>query len=616
MGAQLNFDAKTLRQIAKGLNDISKVSVVDWFVSGAKGTGPNPGGQQRAFESDKHELFVMGGNRSGKTYCNVMKGALFMIPEKEKAEGGRLKPTGWAINPYQRRRIPPDGMLGWWSTYSNEVQKSALQLLVDKILKPYWIGDPLKENGAYQQIKTEAGMIQFKWQTAGKSTYESADCDWVGCDEPHDPVIYNEAKSRIKFSGGYIWTTATLVQNADDPEFWKRQRMITWLVDSVLKPLEDDPEDFAMKFPETDVVYIHADENRFFTTSKEVRDALNATMSEEERYVRETGRVMNVSAYSLFSVDMLDALKGYIDKNAIIPEYGEIIFDPQESNGEYLFTFEGNDLRHFGNNPKSGWALKIWEHPIVSQLGVCPGYVISADCAEGRKGGDYTCAYVSKLDTGQIVASIHGYIDENDMAVELWKLGWYYKDANNQPAMIGIEVNNAGTATLGNLLKGNPNIGLPVPYPRNRLYRRPKVGDIARGIHAPSDKYGWYTTASKSHRGLMLSSLREYFMRAYAGLANGEILIPDKGIIDEAKTFVKDDSGKYEAASGYKDDRIMSLAIAEMIRKQQNKRRKSEFIIEPTAENNGTYIYDHKEGKIYWNWDKVLDKAKPVSAFV
>jgi hypothetical protein len=606
----MSIDAKNLKQSVKALNDLNEIPIIQMFVAGM--TGPNAGGQQVAFESQKHEKFVMGGNHSGKTYYNVMQGALFMIPEKAKGERGNLQPTGWAINPYQRRRIPPDGMLGWFSTYSNEVQKSALQIIVDKVLKPYWIGEPLKENGAYQQVKTEGGLIQFKWQTAGKSTYESAKCDWVGFDEPHDPVIYGEGKERTSLRNGYVWTTATLVQNVDDPDFWKRQRMINWLVDTVLKPLEDTPDEFALKFPDTDVIYIHADENKYYSTSKESRDARHATMSDEERYVRETGRVLNVSAYSLFSVEMLDAIKKQIDAGDTYPDYGVIIYDEQETNNELKFTFESTDIHKFPDRPREGWALKIWEHPVSTALGICPGYVMGVDCAEGRKGGDYSCAYVRRIDTGQVVANIHGYIDESDISLELWKLGWYYKDSNNQPAMIAVEVNNAGKTTLSNLIKGNANVGLPIPYPRNRLYRRPNIKNLARNIHAPSDEFGWHTNTGS--RRFLLTAMREIFIMAYRNIQYGISDIPDKAILDEAKSFIKDDSGKYKAASGYHDDRILSLAISEMVRKQQNKQTKSAFLETPKAETNGAYIY--QDGKVYWNWDKVEKKLTPVPAYV
>jgi len=308
---------------------------------------------------------------------------------------------------------------------------------------------------------------------------------------------------------------------------------------------------------------------------------------------------------------MLDAIKKHIDDKDIYPDYGVIIYDEQETDNELKFTFEPTDIRKFPDRPREGWALKIWEHPVSTVLGICPGYVIGVDCAEGRKGGDYSCAYVRRIDTGQIVANLHGYIDESDISLELWKLGWYYKDSNNQPAMIAIEVNNVGKTTLSNLIKGNANIGLPIPYPRNRLYRRPNLKDLARNIHAPSNEFGWYTT--NPHRAYLLTAIREMMLLAYRNLSYGITDIPDEAIISEAKSFIKDDTGKYKAASGYHDDRILSLGISEMVRKQQNK-QKSAFVVTPKSETNGTYVF--QDGKVYWNWNKVEKKLTPVPSYV
>ena len=109
------------------LSKANNLTLVDVFVSPMG--GPNVGGQEDFCRSPKHEKIVSGGNHSGKTYINVMMGALSSIPEKDKYG----KNTGWAINPYQRIGIPTQQILGWFSSYSSQVQKGTIQHVVDQI---------------------------------------------------------------------------------------------------------------------------------------------------------------------------------------------------------------------------------------------------------------------------------------------------------------------------------------------------------------------------------------------------------------------------------------------------------------------------------------------------
>jgi hypothetical protein len=179
--------------------------------------------------------------------------------------------------------------------------------------------------------------------------------------------------------------------------------------------------------------------------------------------------------------------------------------------------------------------------------------------------------------------------------------------------MIGIETNNVGKSTLSNLINGNPNIGVYAPYPRNRIYRRPHIKSLAKNVHIPTDEYGWYTTPA--HRGYLLTAIKECVLNAYRACKNNECLMPDKGLIDEAETFIKNEAGKYQAASGYHDDRILSYGVSEMVRKQLNvTRRSSQFIAQPTEQTKSAYVY--RDGKLYWNWDKVEKKVSEIPSYM
>ena len=91
---------------------------------------------------------------------------------------------------------------------------------------------------------------------------------------------------------------------------------------------------------------------------------------------------------------------------------------------------------------------------------VRPQFFIGVEVAQGKLGGDYTCAYVMR-DNGQIVASLHGHLSEIDLARELYLLGMYYCDANYEPATLAIEVVNAGKTTQSYLISGNSDLGIP-----------------------------------------------------------------------------------------------------------------------------------------------------------
>lgn len=545
---------KSVYETQNLLERASNFTLADVFIS--QYGGPNKGGQEDFCKSQKHEKILSGANHSGKTYMGVMEAALHTIPAKDKYG----KNTGYTINPYYPVGIPAHGTLGWFSTYSSQVQKSTLQPVVDKIFKPYFKSEPYMEDGAYQQFATETSTIQFRNQTAGVSTYTGAKVDWIHMDEPHEKPIYNECKARIALRMGYMWTTLTPVIDPTDPDLWKKIKYVEWMLDDLINPFIRDPE----SLPELDVFFIALRENKFIPNFEFIEN-LYAAMPDEERHIRLTGKFVGTSKLSLFSDEMLEHLDNYITSSHVTPQYGFLEYDPKETNDTYKFIFVESDVI-FPDKPKESWMIKVWEHPLKEELGICPDYFIGVDAAEGKNTGDYTSVHVRRKDTGAIVAVLHGFIDELTLAYELWKLGHYYSNRLDKPASIAIETNNAGKSTLSNLLSGNSNIGIPEPYPRSSLYRRPNIRHLQQNLHIPSSDFGWYTTPA--HREYLLTSVRNSFLKAYRELNNGLCLIPDRGLLDEAKKFIRHENGKYQAAKGFHDDRLMSYAISEMAIKQ------------------------------------------------
>lgn len=520
--------------------------------------GPNPGGQLKFCQSLKHERFLCGANSSGKTYLGLMEDAFSTLPEKDKYG----KPTGYAIHPYKRLRLPSAGILGWISSYSQDVQKDTIQPQFDEILGSY--GKVYAEAGVYHWFECETGVVNFKWQRQTKKGYEGAKVNWIHCDEPHEESIYNECLARIGKSGGYIWSTLTPVIDAKTE---LRVRDIIWFKRDVIDPWLRNPA----KFPQRDVIFIPLEENAEYIDPQFFRD-LFAGMSDDEFRTRTTGMPMEVLGDCAFSKQMLDVLDTYQRDNPddCQPEMGYLERDDTETSEDWRVKFEPADV-DFPISPEAGWITKIWEHPVAEQLGVRPQYVIGVDISEGVSGGDYTSAYVKRTDENRIVAGLHGYITQIELGRQLWLLGWYYYNwqltqREPEPALIVPEVNSFGAATMMLLLHGNKELGIE-KYDRGCIYRRPTAADFRAGLHIPGPDYGWYTTSL--HRPHLITAMQMSLGGAVDAISQGKRCpIPDAGWTSEALTFIRDQKGKFNALGGLNDDRLFGESLGTMGMKQ------------------------------------------------
>lgn len=178
-------------------------------------------------------------------------------------------------------------------------------------------------------------------------------------------------------------------------------------------------------------------------------------------------------------------------------------------------------------------------------FGDVAGAGISVEEQEVRPVGkkdDFNAAVVVDLDTGDIACVLHGQMDEEEYALDLARLGWFYREAE-----IAVEATGGyGQLTIGTLLRR---------YRYRKLFARQKVdSNTGRKGHV----YGWDTNSTS--RPSMLNALRSV-------VKNQPSAIRSRDIIDEQRTFVWLDNGKRaEAQAGCHDDLVMAAAGAFLLR--------------------------------------------------
>lgn len=188
------------------------------------------------------------------------------------------------------------------------------------------------------------------------------------------------------------------------------------------------------------------------------------------------------------------------------------------------------------DNPR-GW-LTVFKKPEVNRQ-----YVWGADVAEGIEidgapagdKRDYSPADVLDRHTGEQVAHFHAQITPDEFGRQLVLLGEYYNWAYGAPEMNG----GYGWHVVETMLREK--------YPAYLLYRE----------HG-SDKYGW--TTKPNNKKSLLSSLD-------MSHRNKEIILRSESTVLEMQSFITKPDGRLEGGSGQKDDRVMSLAIANYMMK-------------------------------------------------
>lgn len=590
------------QDVRRGFAEANAYTAGITSVAGFLERGPNAGGQEQFFYSPKHQIIQAGGNKSGKTWSSVMKGLLRSVPEKDiKGQN-----TGWLLDPYVRLRLPRQKIQAWISTYSQPVQQETVQPVVDDIFDPY-ITNKYTEKGCHHWIETEHCRINFKWQTAEQQSYTGANLNWAMLDEPHDRQRYYEIVSRFVKTKGYMWMALTPVIDAKDPDISRKMRYIRWLKEEIIDAFQSDPK----SVPQVDVIYVDTEENPHIDDIQFVMD-MWASLSDEEKLIRKTGRFFDFIGESAFSADDLNMLETYLRKHPEVsqPEYGHFEYDPGE-NDDWKIVFSPDLERpNFPHEPASGWIWKVWEEPVDPQMGIGPSYSIGADPAEGKRGNDYTSVYIQRNDTGRVVAALHGYIDEIALARELWLAGHYYctrtgyvdSPMGRRPAKLAIETVSIGKTAIAYLQTGHKELGIG-KYGMENLYRMPDKGQLDSGRASPGRILGWYTSASSRHH--LITAMRQKLANTCASIkaTDEECLMPDAGWVYEAGKFILNygnASARFEAAPGFYDDRLFANAICDKV-VEQAKGSQRPLLQRPESEiPKETYYYD-KDMEIIFN---------------
>ena len=178
-------------------------------------------------------------------------------------------------------------------------------------------------------------------------------------------------------------------------------------------------------------------------------------------------------------------------------------------------------------------SLEVWREPDGMHA-----YVMGVDTAEGLGHGDYSCIQVLDVGTGEQAAIWHGRIPPDALAVEVTRLGLWYRDA-----LCCVESNNHGLTTITMLRQ----LGYP------RLFRQRSLN---RTTNKVSQEFGWRTT--RTSKPLMIDDLG-------MALRNDELSVFDVNTIRELRTFTRNDRGTMSGSPF--DDRVMALALANQMRK-------------------------------------------------
>jgi hypothetical protein len=192
---------------------------------------------------------------------------------------------------------------------------------------------------------------------------------------------------------------------------------------------------------------------------------------------------------------------------------------------------------------KSVGFVHIWKKPLPGRA-----YVMGVDCAGGQaaqsgNSPDWSDATVVDWATGEHVATIHTRLSEDEFADVLYQYGQEYNRAH-----LAVERNGpGGTVLMWLKTKEYPN-----------LYAETVLVDEVRGVTRSAKKLGWLTT--ENSKSVMLSEL-------YASIKTGNFRSPDSLFWDQAKSI---DKVTKKARGRGKDDKVISAAIAEAVRKRYN----------------------------------------------
>ncbi|MCB7128543.1 MAG: hypothetical protein J3T61_03260 [Candidatus Brocadiales bacterium] len=181
-----------------------------------------------------------------------------------------------------------------------------------------------------------------------------------------------------------------------------------------------------------------------------------------------------------------------------------------------------------------GGLIRIWQRPIVGRK-----YIAHGDVAWGEKGA-YSCVTIADWQTLEQVAEIYGRPELDELAQVTVDLCTAYNKA-----FTGIEANGEGIKVVNKMIE--------LGYGDRMYHRGP---DWSRKFQ----ERGWFTTGGPGgNRRIMLGDLEEVIRKR-------QIRVRCREAINEFMSFIRDDTGKLNAAEGAYADHVFSWAGLVQIR--------------------------------------------------
>ena len=456
--------------------------------------------QVEFFESLARLRCYKSGNRGGKTEAISVDAAI---------DATGIVPA-WLVKNCRPRpyRAPPNRV---WIASETYEQVREVERKLRRLLPPSMIAEWPKRDPVTIEL-TNGSAIALKTYGSGIEGFASADVDRIKLDEKCPEDVFAEALMRLVDRNGEMTMSLTPTRGLS----WVYNRFYEPWLNADERPIEGLTVDWI-------IGSIH--DNPYL--SDEARAAILATLTEEERLVREHGEFIPVEGRPVIDrVRLAQVQRADVRKPAW---RGEI------------------DL--LNGRPKirelSTGRLAVWEWPRPGY-----GYASGWDVALGLRGtrADATAGHVLCRYDDRQVAEWHPGGDPERPGITATRAVALAMLFNN--GYLGWEVNNHGHVFSERILHEN--------LYHKILYR----GDPDSASDGNHSKVGWRTD-SKS-RGFLIELLREGLEEEFRGADAGA---PDSGIrsralVAELMTFVRKESGKEEHADGAHDDRLFARGVA------------------------------------------------------
>lgn len=178
-------------------------------------------------------------------------------------------------------------------------------------------------------------------------------------------------------------------------------------------------------------------------------------------------------------------------------------------------------------------------------------YIIGVDTSLGHETGDPSAIEIIDLTTGR---QVHSETLKRSPDLLAYRVAELHEMFNH--AVVVVERNNTGIATIRELQKLIMDEYV-FRYLDRRLQRKIEDGDLTAEEAFAQAEYGLPTTdANKA----------DYAIELERAVRTGEIGLSSEAWCEEARTVVWFDNGKWGAMSGYHDDKVIALALANYVR--------------------------------------------------